>query len=449
MKKIVACLAALALAVCVLCGCGEKVTGGERPDAPAFVSAAQVEENLRYFLGITQQNVGGDIGDRTPTSASEKAAAERLYEKYADEKIYPALRVTMLEDTAFEVKVGEQTRTSQNVEIRFNETQNATQKRVIVSAGYDNAYGDYAAEYTGQSATGAFANGTGVATVMSMIDYCNAHADELREKIDFEIVFVFFGCSAYNSKGAEHYLADTMTATQKQNTLLMINVDKMGGDKMYLYANEVSTAHEKFMRDTASAQGLRIRTLPANMPLIEGTYLNDVYYTHFAMIGNHAPFMERDIPTAYLFSGAYGGFNLSDLESKGSANLGGTAHDTFGNLQQKRADYAAQGSDAAALVLATVCAPDFAQTAAASRNTVYDYAFWVSPLWAYLIVIFAVIALAIVLLILVKYFEKKYPYVPVVRKMKIPVFGMEYETPEETDIFVDIKKRGDNPFDGY
>ena len=65
-----------------------------------------------------------------------------------------------------------------------------------------------------------------------------------------------------------------------------------------------------------------------------------------------------------------------------------------------------------------------------------------------MIVLFIVIALCILLIVLVKHFEKKYPFVPIVRKMKIAVFGMEYENKTDGDIFVDIK-RPKNPFDGY
>ena len=454
MRKATTAVAIFLFAACLLCGCGGKSTGGARPDTAPVVSAQEIDDNLRYFLGVSDQNPSGDIGNRAPTSDSERAAARRLYEKYADVTAYPHMYATNVDDTTFEIQSGNVTRTSQNVEVRFRcaaSEQSAaaaeTAKQVIVAAGYDNPYGSYNDEYTAPTATGALA-ATGVATVMSMIDYCEREADALRASLGFDIVFVFFGCANYNARGAEEYLAHTMTALQKQNTLLMVNLDKLGGDRMYLYADEVSTPHEKFLRKTANAQGVQAYALPDNLPIIEGMYREDMYYTHFAMLGSHASFIDRGIPAAYLFGGYYGGFNLSDLERKGKANLIGTERDTYANVCAERASFGEQGSDAATLVFAALQADGFTAAMEKSRADAADYSFWVNPLWAYLIVIFIIIALAVALVIVVKRLEKKYPFTPVVRRMKIAVFGMEYETPEESDVFVDIKKK-DNPFNGY
>lgn len=447
MKKFMCAVFSLVAALCLLCGCGGGATKETRPDVPARVSEQAIDENLRAFLGVSDTKPNGDVGNRTPTSESERAAAQRLYDRYAT---YRNVRVTMIEDTTFEVKLNNETRTSQNVEVRFAVGEH-TQKQVIVSAGYDSAYGDYTAKHTAESASGAFANGTGVATVMSLIDYCEQNAESLRAQIDFDIVFVFFGCSYLNSYGATKYLSDTMTVLQKQNTMLMINIDKLGGDRTYLYTGEEAKDNRAFLRTVASEQGLTYYDLPDNMPIIEGRYLNDLYYTHFAMLGDHAPFIDLGVPVAYLFSGYYGGFNLSDLERKGKANLGGTANDTYLRLVQERSAYAAQGSDAAALVLSALTKEGFADAMASARASGRDMSFWANPLWAYLIVLGLIIVLAVILIILVKVTEKKHPFVPTVKRMKIAVFGMEYEDPQEGDVFIDMKKRGggDNPFDGY
>lgn len=452
MKKHTTILIALLLCVTVLCGCGSVATGGgQKGEAP--VTAETVDANLRYFLGITdaegnEKAALGDMGDRTPTSESERHAAELLYARYADTEAYPHFTATPLYDTEFDVRVSTtETRKSQNVEIRFMPGGEAHEKQVVIGTGYDNPFGTYNTVYDGQPSTGAFDNATGVATLMSCMDYVHANAEALAA-LPFDLVFVFFGCSGYNSAGANAYVSKQMTAAQHLTTVLMVNVGKLGGERMYLYADEVSTAHETFLRDVASNEGLTYYSLPKNMPLIEGTYIDNVYYTHFGMLGDHAAFTEWGIPTAYITSGYYGGFNLSDLEKSGEANLGGTERDTYENLRAERGAYAEQGSDTVTLLLRAATHTDFLSVMEKSKNEKTDYTFWTNPLWAYLIVLFIVIALCILLIVLVKHFEKKYPFVPIVRKMKIAVFGMEYENKTDGDIFVDIK-RPKNPFDGY
>lgn len=458
MKRFIAAVSALIMSFFVLAGCGGSATGGAERAEP-LISAESIDENLRFFLGVTDKNLDGDIGDRAPTSESERAAAQRIYDRYADKERYGNLKVTSLdaETSKFEVNVSTgnmqnptEKRSSQNVVIRLPAPENGQGRQVIISTGYDNSFGKYSAEYDGnRPATGAYDNATGVAVVMSLIDYCSENAGTLFEKIDFDLVFVFFGCSSYNSLGAEAYMDKGMTSHERLNTLMMLNIDRMGGERMYLYTDEVSTPHEKFIRSVANDAGSVYHTLPDNMPIINGMYIDGVYYAHFAMLESHSVFIEHGIPAAYLFSGYYGGFNLSDLEKKGSANLGGTENDTYANLVSKRGDYARQGSDTASLVARSLTADGFVEAATAARTETYDYSFWVKPLWAYLIVIFVIIALCVVLIILVKYVEKKHPFVPIVRRMKIAVFGMEYETKSEEDIFVDIQRRPKNPFDGY
>ncbi len=448
----------LLFAACLLCGCGGSVTGGEGRDVPAPVQSEQIDVNLRAFLGITESNIDGDRGDRTPSSESENYTAKWLVEHFADKTAYPALTVTPLKESPDQtedktrcfITYNEVARPSYNVEIRLANPGNGIGndfRQVIIGTGYGNLYGNPAEGFEHQSSTGAMQSGTGAATLMSIIDYCSRNAETLFSQIDFDLVFVFFGSSGYNSLGAETYLK-YMEPSERLGTLLMYNIGKMGGERLYLYSGEVQTDQERFLRDTASDWGLRYYTLPDNMPIIDGLYLDGVYYSHFAMLGDHAPFLEQDIPVASVFSGYYGGFNLSDLEGKKGANLGNTANDTYYNLTQKRAAYAAQGSDVATLLLAALLREDFADVMQQTRKTVSDYSFWTNPFWAYMIVIFAIVAFSVVLIVLVKYFEKKYPYLPPVRRMKIAVFGMEYETKTEGDIFVDIK-RPKNPFDGY
>lgn len=447
MKKFVAILSVFVLAAFVLCGCGGSVTGGGASEKKTLVSSEDITKNTEEFLGVSAGEPDGNVGNRKSTSESERKAAERLYEKYANGSEYSALGATVLSETEFELKINGQDYASQNVEIVW-ENPNGKGKQVIIGASYDGSYGPYDESSLKQKATGAFESATGVATLMSVIDYVAANEAELSAKIDFDIVFVFFGCGAYNSYGASVYVNKYLSANDRLDTLVMFDIDRLGGENMYMYSDETETEHENFLRNVADSCGLAFGTLPANMPIIEGVYIEDVHYAHFGMFGDQAPFFQKDIPAIKFFSGYYGGFNLSDLEMSGTVNIGGTEQDTYTNLKAERPKFAEQGSDTATLIIESMLSSGFADTMTAARASKSDYTFWTKPLWAYLTVIFAIIALCVLLIVIVKHFEKKYPFVPQVKRMKIAVFGMDYETKNDEDIFIDIKKTG-NPFDGY
>ncbi|MDE7395265.1 MAG: M28 family peptidase, partial [Clostridiales bacterium] len=434
----------------------------------------KIDANLRYFLGITdylgnERSEYGDMGNRTPTSEAEQHAARKLFHHYTGEeenpdydsdsasggaqwlsgKRYEHVEVTDIDKTGFDVSMNDETRRSFNVEIRYTGT-TEHEKQVIIGTGYDTAYGKVAEAYQGQQSTGALENGTGVAALMTLIDWC----EETQPALDFDLVFVFFGCSAYNGAGAAAYV-EAMAPTQKLNTLLMVNLHRFGGDRTYLYADEVKTEHETFLRKVADENGLSVYTLPSNIPLIDGVYRKDIYYAHYGMLGGHAAFLDAHIPSAYLFDGYYGSFNLSELEKKGASNLGSTKEDTYPSLVKSRPAYKTHAADALTLLISAIRKDGFVSAMATARKNEKDISFWVNPFWANMIVIFAVVALIVVLVVLVKYFEKKHPYVPTVRKLKVAVFGMDYEDKQSADIFIDVKSRsdpfggGDNPFDGY
>ncbi len=442
MKKIVFAITALILSAFMLWGCSGEPTVSNRnvvlPSYAVEITSESIDDNLREFLGINL-SADGIRGNRTPSSESEKAAAEWLYNRYAKDEKYSALEVSLMN---FDFTVNGKKRSSQNVEVRLTGTESEG-RQIIIGTSYDNGYGTLDEEYTGnEPSTGAY-TATGVATIMSMIDACVLSGKEIKDK---DVVFVFFGCGVYNSYGAEAYIKD-MSSFERANTVEMINLGNFGGERLYVYCDEAETELELSIRAQAANSGMQFYGMPANIPIIsDASYIEGINYVHYGMLSDHAVFMEAGIPSAYLFSGYYGGFNLSELEKKGESNVSGTKADTYVNLVKKRADYAVQGSDVATLLFGDHIISALADYK--SGGGYADYKTWLNPLWAYLTVIFTVIVLCVILIVLVKYFEKKHPFVPVVKRMKIAVFGMDYEEKTDEDIFIDIKKPR-NPFDGY
>ncbi len=453
----------ICLLAAFLFGCaGTPTASGKTPQYIAENLESEIDANLQTFLGVSESVPHGNMGNRTPTSEAEHHAAQKLYRHFTGQREnpdydfstgtgeqwiagtqYDHIEVTPLEDTKFEVTTDdEEQRTSYNVEVRYTGG-TPHEKQVIVGAGYDTAYGKLADEFHGQLSTGALENGVAVATLMTMIDYC----EKEQPVFDFDLTFVFFGCSAYNSLGARNYVK-SMEPSKRLNTLLMINLYRLGGDRTYLYADEVPTAHEDFLRGVAEDKGISVYTLPSNMPIIDGTYRTDVGYVHYGMLGDHTMFVSNNIPSAVLQDGYYGGFNFSDVECKGKSNLGATKEDTYQNLVEKRPQYKQHAASALSLVLHAVQTEGFADAATRSRTSTKDFTGWTNPFWANMTVIFVIVALAIVLIVVVKLLEKKHPYEPKMRKLKIAVFGMDYEDKEDGDIYIDVKPRK-NPFDGY
>ena len=246
--------------------CGGSVTGAGK-ERRTVIKEENIDYNLREFLGVDESNPDGNMGSRAPTSESERNAAEWLHSKFANKENYPDLEVTPLEDTAFSITVSGKERTSQNVEIRFRNNKEKD-AQVVIGAAYDGGYGSIDEKFTNQKSLGAISNATGVATVMSIIDYVSDNAEDLADKLDFDIVFVFFGCGNYNSVGAVRYVNKYMTATDRLNTLAMFNIERLGGERVYVYSDETETKHEKFMLSVADENGLPFYSLPDNMPII-------------------------------------------------------------------------------------------------------------------------------------------------------------------------------------
>ena len=456
MKKFISILLSaflLIASIALFSGCRSVSTAGDN-ERTVIISEEDIERELKWFLGIEKDGDVGNMGNRTYTSESERHAAEKLYELIA-EGGYEHLTVAPLDSTEFEVTITtaatlnnpatQVKRKSQNVEIKFGG--GTSGKQIIIGTGYGNNYGNYDAKFDETNpgaSTGAFDNATGVATVLAIMKHFELNAQQIRDKIDFDVTFVFFGCSEYNSLGASSY-AEKMKPIDRLNTAAMFNISKLGGERAYIYANDYKTERGEFLFSKAKSGGYEFYDIPDNMPIIEAEYIQGVSYTHYAMLGDHAVFSEWGINSVAIRSGYYGGFNLSDLEKSGEKNIAGTSADTYANLIKTRAGYSKQCSDAASLIVSAVTSDGFIDAMSAADT---DYSFWLQPLWAHLILLGVIVLLGVLTVVLVKVFEKKYPFVPKTKKMKIAVFGPEYESKNEDEIIIDVKpKDNNNPFD--
>lgn len=403
-------------------------------------------DSVKLFLGINSVTPSGNLGSRAPFSASEKAAADFLLEYGNSFLAEDGAKIfnSELQNFSFDGK------NSQNVVItKPSKQENA--KQVILTSSYDNAFSlssdaSLSKDIPGSQSYGAMENATGVAVVMSLMDYYSS------VDMPFDLVFLFTGASTFNSVGSYRYV-NSMTTTQKNNTLLMLNYRRFGGDNVYLYTDEVKTEHNKFIIDKSSALGTPLKAVPKTIATLPAQYMDTLPYTNWPMIGEHAHFMAKGINVASMFSGNLNSINLSDIETTKSSNLGSTEKDTFSNLAIVRPDYAKQMEQAAKITIETLSDENFEKVMISSKANKPNYAWATNELVASFILLGVMVLLGVLLILLVVHFDKKYPYKPIVKNLKVAVFGIDYETKNDDDIFIDLKKneppKPNDPFDGY
>lgn len=420
-------------------------------DAPSdgVLGTKNMDALLQRFLNISDEHPNGNLGERRPFSESEKQMAERL----------EAMIGELTEgDSSFSVSVIPFAVTSygssQNVIVTKRGVGEEPRKTVVIGVNYDdylatNIMPSYtfgmssASTQTVSESVGAMENGTGCAAALALIEYVKE-----MPPYEFDIEFAFFGDGSYGNSGASHYLSE-MPQSRKDNILLMYALRRFGGDKLYLYSEEVKTEHEKYLLNLSQENGLNIKSVPKQVPIVNARAVSRLPYAKWAMAGVHSTFMNEHIPVAAIFSGNYETLNLSDIESSKSQPVSYTRADTYTRLTRNFSSYAAQMSAAAKLVASSLSDTAMPQVMASSRANYKNYDWATDKLFVQLAVILLLVAIGIVVVILAQKFEKKYPYVPPTEKkvkIKVAVFGSDYED-KDTDIIIDVKKP-DDPFGG-
>lgn len=388
--------------------------------------------------------VADDRLDRTTFSDGERAAAD-----YLKEKVDGLGLETTLQPFEYTATVGRSSETffSQNV-VALKKCGKENAKTVIVGANYDNQTSDVkVGEYKlleGMSGHGAYMNGTGVATLLSL-------AEKLSEKsLDVDVYFVFFGAGEVYNRGAEEFAEKYLTASLLPRVTLMFNLQHIGGDNLYVYCDEVPTEHEDYITKKAAQAQIDLSKVPATQPRMDVEYISGIAYTHIGMLGANKPFFERKIPTANIFGGTLDTFGFALDECKGKSNIAYTKNDTIAEMDARMDGYADKMAQTAELVYGCLNSPDFISCVENSYAEKSDYSLLMKEWIPYVIVLSAMLVFGLALIPFAYRFEKKYPYKKTVRKLKVAVFGMDYEDKNSGDVFLDVKtsdKR--DPFDGY
>ncbi|MDR2046850.1 MAG: M28 family peptidase [Clostridiales bacterium] len=238
-------------------------------------------------------------------------------------------------------------------------------KKVIIGAHYDNkVYANNAQSY------GASDNASGVAVMLALAGVVQDMS------FPFDVVFAAFTAEEYGLAGSLAFVA-AMTENEIENTLLMVNLDCIGGgDYLYLYTDEIDRKHGVFLTETAKNSDIQIRQVPrGRVILIEDTY-SGLPYAVNGMASGHAPFFKAGINTALFMSA---NFEITDSfvmsESKEHPNIINTKDDTLENyLKYYGETGCVQGDAVVALLASAMLKEDFVSVMEESRLGERPYA---------------------------------------------------------------------------
>ena len=439
-KKIVIILLALVFALTLFSGCAYNYS--ENPVSIKNFSAEQIEKELFDFLTAHP--------NRSSFSNEEKTAAEYLRQRlenigaetqlqefphrYVYEESYPS-SVTI--DYSFG---------SQNVIGLIAGKNNTGGEKIVVGCMYDNlySYADFYEAYcyvnnsmykghSGRTDAEGALSATGAAVSLSLAEKIYEYNESVG--LTFDVEFVFFGAEEFGCLGSDAYAS----SSRINNVSLFINLSRIGGDNIYAYFDEVNTSHGEVFMDNADSLGYgKIITQPGgNQTIIGATSTGKLPYTNFSLIGSSGAFFGEGIRVANFTTGVFDSIFYTYKESLLYQNIFETANDTYKKLSQVCPKYNIQ----CAVVADTVFESLIDGSLPASLTVPpYDYTWLTFPIAGYVSVIVLCLLCAVLMIILIKYFEKKYPPVSKTpKKVKIAVFGMDYENPKDADIFIDTK----------
>lgn len=426
--KIVSLILCAVVAAFALAACSDYGAPDYNTSKPNYVVAqSELESELGAFMS---SNV-----DRTTYTDGESKAAEYLKDRLLE---FGYTDAGLQEFTTTE---GDMTGLkSQNVVAHIGSSKSSA-KNVILGAYYDNRY---KAPYNGggtDGAEGAVSGGTSVATLLAVAKYIANNKVGIAD--DMRISIVFFGASYVSNNGAAAYL-DKMADSEYKNTVLMVELQRLGVDHVYAFSDARQTNREQFFDDVAKTNGLNIYKPTTQSPVITGlSALNGVPYYQWAHNGIFSTFFNAGIPTLNIVGANWETSNLSDKESSKRDNLSYTENDTLRNLKRYYPDYSDKMATAATLVIRSVYSSEFTDAMLYDRENFPDTDTLASTwIWC-LVALIVIIAAGGVAYAVSARLKKKYPIVPVAPpQMKMAVFGMDYEDKKSGDIYIDIRDAG-------
>ena len=385
------------------------------------VKASSVEQKLEEYVTLFE--------DRTSGSEGEAAAADYLKMKLESY----GLQLTPDEDSTFTYTENNKTKSSRNVSAKYIE--DGATKNVIIGAYYDNCYGLVLNASSGPvAAEGVLSNGSGVAAVLAIAEYLGGS----HEKLGFNVTIAFFGSSAVGDVGANVFYKK-MSRAEKENTVLMVEMQRLGVDHVYSYSGP-DTLRESFFNRVAKDNEYNIYKTTQKTPhIVSIKQLNGVPYYEWAQTGVYTCFYNGGIPTLNVVGANWETISLLDEESSTNPNIAFTSSDTLSNFKRLYPHYGSKIALAASFMIVSLHEKDFLSVMTADKKA-FNPSAAITKDWIWgLVLIGALVIAYIVMNVVVKQMGKKYPVqAPQPKKIKMAVFGVDYEDGSPNDIFIDF-----------
>ena len=404
MKKLLLATLSVALVVAVIIAAGSNV---------AFAAEQQTNQTSEYYQFMSDfiSNCRDRYGyDR------ELKAAQYLADKFD----------ALLSGTDAEANIltygSEQTAQTGNVVVKLNAQNPKTENsgaQIIIGAHYD------------AESDGANDNASGVAAlyfVMSKLldNYAN---------LPCNVVFIAFGGEERGLLGSYYYVSE-MSSAERQNTLLMINIDSIvNGDNLYLFCENKSTSLAKLILQNDKSGAI------SEKPYAKGTYSTmDMYgYGYYETIqgSDYTPFRLQNIPTAFFFSGNFVGWDYVESTDSNKVTMN-SSRDTLENLLATGADIEGRIDSVVTSIVGTVCDEQFISTVENARSELINNAVLFNPWWPRLIAF----GILIILAVLAFFYYRKLQKQSILGTAEIKQNSV-FDKPQAEDIFSFDNKQTD------
>ncbi len=449
MRKIVVAIilcALLAACMCAFTACGAPSYDALPSSDRADYSADALSEELKAFL-VTEDRTGMVKADEPEDGDGEYLAAEYLAARIAELTADEAGEARGKTDVVrFDGKLYDDTFASQNViySLEAPEENNPEGYRIVIGAHYDNMYKTVRSAngrltyFGGTGAEGAVGNGAAVAVLLRMCAYFAAHAEELTVDVDF--AFYGMGCLGYI--GAQEYY-EGLGESGREKLVLAVTLERLCGDELFLYFDEQSTPHGEFIMGVAAKEGYGgyVSEPPAAQADPDVVVTDKLPYTPYGLMNESAVFFGNS-NICSVTSGTGSTFLLFNGESADREDVAYTSSDTLDTLERECADYAERISVAAEVLTDAVYCEGFAEACAAGAESVRSYAWLTNRIAAYAVAAALAAGLLVFTVLMSRRMRKKYVEENKDKKIKVAVFGMDYEEPEDGDVYVDIGGSG-------
>lgn len=277
---------------------------------------------------------------------------------------------------------------------------------------------------------GANDNGSGVTALYFIMRNFVAN----RAQLPCNVVFVAFGGEERGLLGSNQYVAN-MSAADKQNTLLMINIDSIvNGDNLYLFCENKSTSLAKLFLQNDLGKTI------LEKPYANGTYALDMYgygYYETVQASDHTPFRLAEIPTALFFSGNFRSWDYVESTNP-DKNTMNTNADTLENLNVNGALITERIDSVVSTIQNTVCSGEFYSVAENARSELMNNKLLFNAWWPRLLVL----GLIVVLAVLAFFYHRKLVKKSILGTAEIKQTNV-FSKPEAEDIFSFDDKKDD------